>query len=174
MLLEYLIHAVRFQEMEIEREKGGKWHQGGLRFEGIVTLKFGSLPCEVPRLVSPDDFTRPRLKARTCHRDMRRVKLHMIRVHGHYKVQFTRLFVEIACWIECKKAAIFPTHRNLYIFIRSLGFICALFVENQKSYSLYFFKIKFNCKIFFNASTSFFEIFFRQNFLQLSAVVFGF
>lgn len=69
MLLEYLIHAVRFQEIEIERERGDKWYQSGLppRFEGIVTLKFGSLPCEVPRLVSPDDFTRPRLKARLVY-----------------------------------------------------------------------------------------------------------
>lgn len=52
------IHVDRFRAIEIERGRRGEWCQSELppRFKKIVTLKFGSLPSEIPRLVSPDDF----------------------------------------------------------------------------------------------------------------------
>lgn len=67
------------------------------------------------------------------------------------QLQFTRLLVEIACWVERKKAAIYIYFRQKFIYI-DLSFWLYICLLKIKRAILFISFVIFNCKIFFNAS----------------------
>lgn len=79
---------------------------------------------------------------------MRRVKLRMIRVHGHYKVQFTRLFVEIACAGSNVRRPRYFRHTEKFIYIYLSSRLYMRLLKIERVILFIFFKLNLTAKYF--------------------------